>query len=150
MAELEERQVVQQQVEGSAVTGTPTYQTTPAAGASSATVRRTSVAHRVSGNETLRRVVMLLFGIVQAAILLRFTFLLLDAREANGLVSAVLSFSQIFVGPFEGIFRTNALHSAGSVLELASITALIGITIIEALVLYVAKIVTRQPEGNIA
>lgn len=146
MVEIEEQQVVQQ-VESPAGNYAPAAPASSAYGASSATSRRSSVTHRVSGNETARRIVVLLFGIVQTVILLRFVFLLLDAREGNGLVAGVLSFSQIFVGPFEGIFKTNALQASGSTLEFASIVALIGITIIEFLALYILKIVTRQPEG---
>ena len=67
-----------------------------------------------SRNETTRRVIVLLFGLIQIVIGARFVLLLLDAREANGLVSAVLNVSDVFVAPFEGILRTDALHSAGS------------------------------------
>ena len=148
MADLREERVVQH-VEGSGTGYAPDAPLSPAAAAgSTAVTRRTSVTDKVSGNETARRIVIFLFGIIQAVIVLRFTFLLLDAREANGLVSAVLSFSQLFVGPFEGIFRTDALHQGGSVLELASITAFVGWTIVEALALAILQIVTRQPEGT--
>ena len=39
-----------------------------------------------SGSEFARRIVVLVFGLIQAVILLRIVFLLLDARESNGLV----------------------------------------------------------------
>jgi len=113
--------------------------------ASSAT-RSSSVTRRVSNNETGRRIIMFLFGIVQVMILLRFIFLLLDARTGNGLVSAVNSFSSIFVGPFEGIFKTS---TSGSTLEVASIVAIIGWTVVEFVVLAILQIATRRPEGPI-
>ena len=47
--------------------------------------------------------------------------------------SGVLNFSQVFVGPFEGILRTDALSHGGSVLDIAAIVALIGWTILEAI-----------------
>jgi len=98
-----------------------------------------------SRDETARRVVILIFGIVQAIIGLRIVLLLLDARESNGLVSGILDFSQIFVAPFEGILRTNAMTSGGSVLDVAAIVALIGWTLIELLVLAAIGIFQRQP-----
>ncbi len=96
-----------------------------------------------SGNETARRVVIFIFGIVQAVIVLRIVFLLLDARESNALVSAVLDFSQIFVAPFEGILHTNALTSGGSILDITAIVALIGWTILEVLIIAAIGIFRR-------
>src|SRR6266550_1810665 len=94
--------------------------------------RQTVVEHHPSGAELARRTLALLFGIIQAVILLRIVFLLLDAREANALVSGILNFSQLFVAPFDGILRTDALHSGGSVLDIAAILAFIGWTLLEA------------------
>ena len=62
-------------------------------------------------SELTRRIVVLLFGLIQVLIGARFVLLLLDAREANGLVTAILNGSQLFVAPFEGILRTDALHA---------------------------------------
>jgi len=98
-----------------------------------------------SRDETARRVVIFIFGIVQAVIGLRIVLLLLDARESNGLVSAILDVSQIFVGPFEGILRTNALTSGGSILDVAAIVALIGVTVVEMIMLAAIGIVRREP-----
>ena len=47
----------------------------------SETVRRTP-----SGAETWRRVVVFIFGIIQALIAIRIVLLLIDANQANGLV----------------------------------------------------------------
>ena len=98
-----------------------------------------------SGNETARRIVIFVFGIVQAVILLRIVFLMLDARESNGLVSGILDLSQVFVAPFEGILHTNALTSGGSTLDIAAIVALIGWTILEFLVIAAIGIFRREP-----
>ena len=70
---------------------------------------------------------------------------LLDAREANALVSGILNFSQLFVAPFEGILRTDALHSGGSVLDIAAILAFIGWTLLEALAIAAVNIFRREP-----
>ena len=82
-----------------------------------------------------RRIVVLIFGLIQLVIGARFVLLLLDAREGNALVSGILNFSQLFVGPFEGILRSDALHAGGSTLDIAAIVALIGWTIIEFVVI---------------
>ena len=67
-----------------------------------------------SGSEMTRRIVILVFGLIQVVIGARFVLLLLDAREANALVSGILNISQLFVAPFEGILRTDSLHAGGS------------------------------------
>jgi len=94
--------------------------------------------------ETTRRIIVLVFGLIQLVIGLRIVLLLLDAREANGLVSAILSLSQIFVAPFEGILRTDALHAAGSILDITAIVALVGWTILELVVNWGVGIFRRQ------
>jgi hypothetical protein len=98
-----------------------------------------------SGGEVARRVIVLIFGIIQALIAVRIVLLLLDAREANALVSFILDMSQLFVVPFEGIFRTNALTSGGSILDIAAIAALVGWTIVEAIALWIINVVRREP-----
>ena len=94
--------------------------------------------------ELSRRIAVLVFGLIQLVIGARFVLLLLDAREGNGLVSGILSLSQIFVGPFEGILRTDALHAAGSTLEITAIVALIGWTILEFIVIKALAIFQRE------
>jgi hypothetical protein len=120
----------------------------PATATGQATVRTDhlrSTTASPTGNETIRRVLVLLFGLVQIAIGARFILLLLDAREANGLVSAILNISGVFVAPFEGILRTDALHSAGSVLDITSVVAFVGWTVLELIVLRGLGIFRRQP-----
>lgn len=142
MAEIRE-DVVERVDAGASYPPEPGY---PAvAQTATARTRSSTVTAKVSGNETGRRVIMLLFGIVQAVIILRIALLLLDAREGNDLVASILSFSQIFVGPFEGIFRTDALNAGGSILDLTAIAALVGWTLLEFLVLAIYQIITRRP-----
>ena len=119
---------------------------TPAAttqGGSSVVERR--VTRTPSGGEMAGRIVILLFGIIQAFIIARIVLLLLDAREGNDLVSFILNTSQIFVGPFEGILRTNALTAGGSVFDVAAVLALVGWTILEALILAAVGVFRREP-----
>ena len=97
------------------------------------------------GSEMTRRIVVLLFGIVQVLIGARILLLLLDAREANGLVTAILNGSQLFVAPFEGILRTDYLHAAGSTLDLSAIVAFVGWTVVEMIVIWAVAIFRREP-----
>ena len=92
-----------------------------------------------------RRIAMVVFGLIQLLIVLRIVLLLLDAREANALVSGILNLSQVFVGPFEGILRTDALRSGGSVLDVAAIVALVGWTILELIVIWIIGVFRREP-----
>lgn len=113
--------------------------------ASSVTPIAARAPHRPStmrpvGAELGRRVAVLLFGLIQVLIALRVVLLVLGAREGNVVVSGILDVSQIFVGPFNGVLRTDALQSGGSILDLAAIVALVGWTMLELIVLWVIGI----------
>jgi hypothetical protein len=114
-----------------------------------ATTRTDQVVERAevspSGGEMLRRVVVLIFGIIQVLIVLRIVLLLLNAREGNDIVSFILNTSQIFVAPFVGIFNNDALKAGGSVLDIAAIAALIGWTILEMIVIWAVNLLRREP-----
>ena len=98
-----------------------------------------------SGGELIRRAVVLVFGIIQVLIGLRIVLLLLNAREGNDLVAFILNMSQLFVAPFIGIFNADALRASGSVLDIAAIAALVGWTILEAVVLWAVNLLRREP-----
>jgi hypothetical protein len=102
------------------------------------------VTQTPSGGEFARRVVVVLFGIVQVLIILRIVLLLLNAREANDLVSWILNTSQWFVGPFDGMLHTNALTAGGSILDLAAVLALLGWSLLEALIVAAIGIFRRE------
>jgi hypothetical protein len=119
--------------------------TTPSASKSNVVVEQRTSRLSPSGGEIARRVIALIFGLIQAVIALRIVLLLLDAREGNDLVAFILNTSQLFVGPFEGIFRTNALASGGSILDIAAIAALVGWTILEAIAFWIVNIFRREP-----
>jgi len=112
-------------------------------GGTNQVVERTQVTP--SGGEMLRRIVVLIFGIIQVFIVLRIVLLLLNAREGNDLVSFILNVSQVFVAPFVGIFQTDALKASGSILDIAAIAALVGWTILEAIVLWAVNVMRREP-----
>ena len=121
----------------------PAVAPTPAYGGSSVVERR--VTRTPSGGETISRIVILLFGIVQVFIILRIVLLLLNAREGNDLVSFILNTSQIFVAPFNGILNVDNLKAGGSVLDIAAVLALVGWTVLEALILAAVGIFRREP-----
>jgi hypothetical protein len=98
-----------------------------------------------AGPELGRRILVLVFGLIQLVIGARFVLLLLDAREANGLVSGILNLSQLFVGPFEGILRSDALHAGGSTFDIAALVALAGWTILEFIAIKAIAIFRREP-----
>ena len=121
---------------------------TPPAPPVSETVRTDSRHVTRSGpgaSEMTRRIIVLLFGLIQIVIGLRIILLLLDARTGNALVSGILDISSVFVAPFEGILNTNALKSGGSVLDVAAVVALVGWTILELIVIWIVGIFRREP-----
>jgi hypothetical protein len=134
-----DRTVVTQTPTG-AVTGQETVRT------SSRRITRTGPG----GAEMGRRIVLLVFGLIQLVIGARIVLLLLDAREANALVAAVLNISQVFVAPFEGVLRTDSLNAAGSVLDVTAIVAFVGWTILELIVLWVIGIFGRRSAAQLA
>jgi hypothetical protein len=109
------------------------------------TVSSRTVEARPSGSAVAGRLVILLFGIIQVLILLRIVLLLMNAREGNDLVSFILNTSQIFVGPFEGILQTDALRAGGSVFDVAAVLALVGWSLLEALILAAVGVFRREP-----
>ena len=132
------------QVERTVVTQTPNADTS-GTGAQITRTESRQTTFNPGGSEMTRRVVVLIFGLVQVVIGLRFVLLLLDAREANGLVSGIINFSQLFVAPFEGILRTDALRSSGNVFDVTALVAIVGWTILELIVIWVVGVFrTRQ------
>lgn len=97
-----------------------------------------------SGGELARRMIVLIIGIIQILIVLRIVLLLLDAREGNDLVRFILDASQLFVAPFIGIFNTDALHSHGSILDIAALAALVGWTVLEWIFMWAANLFRRE------
>ena len=127
--------------------GAPSAGTAPEATARTAvrTETQRATTSRPENAELTRRVIVLVFGLIQVVIALRFVLLLLDAREANGLVSAILNISQLFIAPFDGILRTDNLHASGSIFDVTAIVALVGWTILEMIVLWAVGIFRREP-----
>ncbi len=105
-----------------------------------------TAVYRPSGSTLAARVVVVVFGVIQALLVVRIVLLALDARRGNDLVTAILNASQLFVAPFEGMFRTDALSAGGSVLDIAAITALVALTIVELVILAIVRIPRRSED----
>jgi len=150
LTEIEHRTEVIEESSDSAGSSTPA-QPAASGGATATDVssRRSYVGRTVqispSGGEMARRVIVLIFGLIQVLIGLRVLLLLLDAREANTIVRFILDLSQLFVGPFEGILRIHALTAKGSILDLDAIVAFVGWTVLELIVIWIVNVFRREP-----
>jgi disulfide bond formation protein DsbB len=100
---------------------------------------------RPNNNETTRRIVVLVFGLIQIVLGLRIVLLLVDARTGNLLVSIINNVGGLLAAPFQGILRISAVSSGGSVLDVAAVVALVGWTIIELVVLWSLAIFRHEP-----
>lgn len=106
---------------------------------------RATIAERPSTLEAVRRVVTLLFGILQGLIVLRVILLLLVANRSNDIVQLILGVTTPFVAPFADMFALERIgNGTGSTLDIGAIVALIGWTLIELLVLAVLNLGARR------
>jgi hypothetical protein len=115
--------------------------------ASSRTVSSRRLDFRPSNNETTRRVVVLVFGLIQITLGLRVLLLLLGAREGNLIVSIVNGLGFVLSAPFQGILSISNVASGGSVLDVAAVVALVGWTIIELIVIWSLAVFRREPSA---
>jgi len=117
-------------------------ETTPAAPVD--VVDRTTVVSP-SGGELARRLIVLIFGIIQILIAARIVLLLLAAHPDNGLVSFIYQLSDLFVAPFNGIFNSDAVKAGRSVFDIAAVAALVGWTLLEAIIFWIVNLFRREP-----
>jgi uncharacterized protein YggT (Ycf19 family) len=115
----------------------------------SSTVRTTDSAYVRAAPEPVAvaaRVVTFIFGILQALLILRIVLLLLVANPGNDIVALILNLTDPFVEPFRGMFALDRVRAdQGSVFDLAALVALIGWTLVEALILAALRIFARRP-----
>jgi hypothetical protein len=131
------------QEQRSVTTDAPT--TTETGALSNRTVTSHKLDVRPSNNETARRIIVLVAGLIQIVIGLRIVLLLLDARTGNLLVQVVNNVGGLLTAPFQGILRISAVASGGSVLDVAAVVAFVGWTIIELVALWALAIFRREP-----
>jgi uncharacterized protein YggT (Ycf19 family) len=99
-----------------------------------------------SAGEVIRRFVMLLFGILQALLIIRIVLLLLVANHSNDVVALILGATDPFVEPFRGMFQLDKVTAGRSMLDLAAVVALIAWTLVEALIVAVLGLGARRGE----
>ena len=98
-----------------------------------------------SGLYYARRIVSLAFGVLATLLLLRIVLLLLVANETNDIVNFVYNITEPFVAPFRGMFQFDAVTpGGGSVFDVAALVALIGWTLIYALIMAILRLADRR------
>jgi hypothetical protein len=131
------------QEQRSVTTDTPTSTETGALTNRTVTSRQLDV--RPGNNETARRVVVLVFGLIQIVLGLRIVLLALDAREGNFLVAMITNLGGVLVAPFQGILRLGTLPANGSVFDVAAVVALVGWSIVELIIVWGLSVFKREP-----
>jgi uncharacterized protein YggT (Ycf19 family) len=98
-----------------------------------------------SGLYYARRIVSLAFGVLATLLLLRIVLLLLVANETNDIVNFVYNITEPFVAPFRGMFQFDQVTpGGGSVFDVAALVALIGWTLIYALIMAILRLADRR------
>ena len=108
--------------------------------------RTTRISPQTS--EVVHRIGVLVFGLIELVIGARIVLLLLGAHATQGLVSLIYSVSGLFVAPFNGILNADYLKSAGSVVDVAAILALVGWLVLELVIFWAIAIFAREPDGQ--
>lgn len=88
----------------------------------------------VSTATLLRRVTVLIFGIIQLLLVLRIVLEMLGAHRGNDIVALIIGLSDPLVMPFRGIFGANAVGGATAFIDIAALAALVGWTILELVI----------------
>jgi uncharacterized protein YggT (Ycf19 family) len=91
-----------------------------------------------------RRVLSLLFGVLITLLILRIVLLLLVADPDNSIVDFVYTVTEPFVAPFRGMFQFDAVASGSRTLDIAALVALIGWTLIYALIMAILRLADRS------
>ena len=82
---------------------------------------------------------------LQAALILRIILLLLVANTSNDIVALIINITDPFVEPFRGMFSLDRVTAdQGSTFDVAALVALIGWTLVEALILAALRIFNRE------
>jgi len=108
------------------------------------TTERAYTSPGPGGAAVVARFVTFLFGVLQVALILRIILLLLVANPGNDVVQLILNVTDPFVEPFRGMFQLDRVGARnGSVLDVAAVVALIGWTLIEALIIAILGVFRR-------
>ena len=91
-----------------------------------------------SDSNVAKRIVGVIFGIIEIILAFRLVFKLLGANSQNGFVKAIYNITQFFVGIFEGIFA-NLSTGTNAVFEPATFIAIIVVAIVAWIILILIK-----------
>ena len=91
-----------------------------------------------------RRVLSLVFGVLVTLLILRIVLLLLVANPGNEIVGFIYSVTEPFVAPFRGIFQFDVVVSGDRALDIAALVALIGWSLIYALIMAILGLADRD------
>jgi uncharacterized protein YggT (Ycf19 family) len=122
------------------VVETPVEPVAPVAPAAPAYHETRVTRYSQSPLRTVERLVIFIFGLIEAVILLRIVLLLLAAREGNDVVQFVYSVSEVFVAPFRGILRIDEVQAGIAALDFGAIVALVFWVIIELIVIAALRV----------
>ena len=87
----------------------------------------------------------LLFGVLQALIVLRIVLLLLNANEGNDLVAFIVGVTDPFVEPFRGMFSLDEVNAPAARCSTSRPSSRsIAWTLVEALVLGIVSLADRR------
>lgn len=89
---------------------------------------------------TVERLIIFIFGLIEAVIVLRIVLLLLAAREGNDVVQFVYGVSEFFVAPFRGILRIDEVQAGIAAFDFGALVALVFWVIIEVIVLAALRV----------
>lgn len=89
---------------------------------------------------TVGRLIIFIFGLIEAVIVLRIVLLLLAAREGNDVVQFVYTVSEFFVAPFRGILRIDEVQAGIAAFDFGAVVALVFWVIIEVIVLAALRV----------
>ena len=106
--------------------------------------RQTETSDSGSDGRIARRIVAVLFGIVEVVFAFRFLFKLFGADGSSGFVKGLYGITQPIVGIFEGIFPKPSL--SGAVFEPATLIVLVLLALIGAGVLMIMGRGSRSVE----
>ncbi len=106
------------------------------------TYRRRAAARRVG------QIIYILFGVLEALLIIRFALKLLGANPGAAFTSFIYGLTQVFVAPFEGVFPSPATNA--SVLEVSTLLAIIVYALIAWLIVSVIDALTNRWPGRVA
>ncbi len=102
----------------------------------------------VSGSRTIEYLIYFAFGVLETLLAFRVVLKFLGANMSTTFVSLIYSLTQLFIMPFEGIFRrwfSQGLETT-SVLEPASLVALVVYAFLAMGIVQLVRVLSREQQ----